>query len=141
MKIKFNFDENNYESIEIKFIKDSDSDVDAKTGCADMELMVINPVMSALRLKYPENNYELEKTEDTLKINCPSGDGKMVLGFVYRSLFTLIKFIEAGIADNKEGLSEEDRKKEAERIVDEIAKLSEVEIVEKLGIVKEDEEN
>ena len=138
MKIKFNFDEKTYESISVVFVNEEEPEDEFKEFIEDLKLLVINPTTNALSTANPDNTYTVEEIENGYKIICSAKDGEEVLKTLYKTLYTLFKFLESDVVDSN--LSEEERDKRAKEITDKVKLLSDEEIKSELGLKLDNDE-
>ena len=140
MKIRFNFDEETYDYVEVLFLKEEDlpkDDENYQGVLEDVKTFVVNPVVQVMKTSYPENTYDVEEKENGYKILCSAKDGEVVLNNIYRTMYTLFQLLDADVMNSK--LTKEEQEQKAQEIMVRIRELTNEEISEKLGLVKEEE--
>lgn len=102
MKIVFNYDDLDFKSLELKLLSEKEKEEINEEDSVDLDFfkdVIVEPVMIAMRDNKPDNTYEVEYGDDSIKINCPNGDAEEILNSIYMSIYSVIKLCQKDLLD------------------------------------------
>ena len=109
MKVVFNYDDLEFKSLELKLLSEEEEvNEENSIDLGFFKDVIIEPVMTAMRNIKPDNTYEVEYGDDSIKINCPCGDAEEILNNIYMSIYSVVKLCQKDLLDKVNDSSLED---------------------------------